>query len=351
MGKIDIIGKWDMDNFKWFIPTIKKVQGRSLAIVNYSPVICNPNMANDYIVFCTGSRVENFSHDAKTASSKKENMQYAINYFENIHKNTYIKMILLDADAPLKESGRKISSYIDILANNRKSNSVNLIGFSKGGVMCFDMIKILKSPHTLQKTNLFTVATPFSGTVFGSPQLIYEKLNQYFYNLIGNTNIARIISKTLMPIYNTISSNSHMDYDIAIPGSIPESLMDFYDPTLIKNIFSNENINAVKKLMSYKNIYSGIDEDTLKECFKNRDFLGIALCLLNYIIFDKPADGLVDLDSQKSIERYYKGISTSTISSTTHSLFSNPRAFHELLWIINDTIDETNEKKVYILKK
>ena len=351
MSKVDIMGKWDIENEVWFVPESNKAKGRSLAIANYEPIINSGLDSNDYLIICIGFRLENVSINKKTISDKQYNINQIINYFEKTHKNIYIKCVLFDSDAPLKESGRKLGQYIDSLAAQPNTNSINIIGFSKGGVMCFDMTKSLKSGFCLQKTNLFTIATPFTGTLFASPKLLFEQLNEGIQTRTGNQYLSNAVTEVLKPIYGMVSSNSHMDYDIAIPHSIPEELLDFYDPSLIENIFAKENLLAIKQLLTYRNIYTGITKSTLKECLQNRDLLGVGLCLLNDIIYDEPADGFITLNSQQAVEQYFENIATSTLYSTTHSVFSNPRALTTICSIVNDTIDETDEKKAYILKK
>ena len=43
----------------------------------------------------------------------------------------YLKLFLLDADAPLVEQSKLLASYIEFLASLPNTNSINLVGLSK----------------------------------------------------------------------------------------------------------------------------------------------------------------------------------------------------------------------------
>lgn len=92
--------------------------------------------------------------------------------------------------------------------------------------MCFYVPSFYRI-ESFKKLNLYNVATPYNGTKFASPTILYPKIKNYILNLLGDTPVARTIYSKLIKIYESISSNSHMNYDIAVPGGISEVLNTF----------------------------------------------------------------------------------------------------------------------------
>ena len=156
-------------------------------------------------------------------------------------------------------------------------------------------------------------------------------------------------NKKLINFYEGISSNSHMDYDIAIPGGIPESKKHVYDESLIRDIFSNNNVDAVKKLNSFKNFLTGIDSNTLKEAIATMNFTGIGLCILNDLFFEKKSDGMIYVSSQQQVDDIV-GIKSYRLVSAHHDVSSNPRVMNDVLSVVDDTIGEFDEKQKRLIK-
>jgi len=352
MGTIDIISKWDLEKNIWNTTPLYNDLGRSFAFGEYKRIINNPNYKFDYIIIANGSRVEDHSKDSINIKEKEVSINKIINYFKNFNRNTIIKLFLMDADAPIKEDAILFANYIDNLSILPNTNSINIIGISKCGAMLFNTPKHFKNPSSFTKTNLYTIATPFEGTKLASPKFFYPEIERLIISHLGYTNLSNLVSKSLIAFYESISSNSHMDYDIAHLGGIPENKLQFYDESLIKYMFSNDNLDSITKLNSYKNLVTGIDQKTLKEAFKNMDFIGIGLCILNDLFFNKKSDGMVTISSQRIIESKINlpDFKSHILTSAHHNVTGNNRILNDILYLVNDTIEEQIEKTNYKTK-
>lgn len=140
-----------------------------------------------------------------------------------------------------------------------------------------------------------------------------------------------------------------MDYDIAIPNGIPSSKFEVYDESFIKNIFSDSNTKSIKKIMSFKNIVTGIDNNTLKEAIKTMNFTGIGLCILDDLFFENKSDGMVYTKDQRIVEDILN-IKSYKLKSSHHDVNSNIRVVNDVLSIVDDTIEESNEKRLILTK-
>ena len=149
----------------------------------------------------------------------------------------------------------------------------------------------------------------------------------------------------MIEIYEYLCSNSHMDYDIAVPGEIPQERTYLYDKSFIKDIFDKKNIDALKHINSFTNITTGIDANTLPEAIKTFNINGIGLCLMDELLFDKPSDGMVRVKDQKAIESVIETDSIN-LQSSHHDVYSNNRTYSEVLDIVDDIIQEYDEKKL-----
>jgi hypothetical protein len=136
-----------------------------------------------------------------------------------------------------------------------------------------------------------------------------------------------------------------MDYDIAVPGEVPQERRYLYDASFIRDIFDKKNIDGVKRINSFTNITTGIDENTLPEAIRTINVTGIFLCFLDELVFDKNSDGMVRVKDQKAVEKPL-GIDSIKLPSAHHDVYSNNRTYNEVLDIVDDTIDEYNEKKL-----
>lgn len=349
MGKIDVLAKWNSDTATWNKEPNFKLFGRSFAIANYEDII-NNNGKIDYIIITHGSRVEDHSKDFFNIKEKEAGIKNIINHYKQCNKNYSIKLFLMDADAPIIEDAKLFAKYIEHLAALPATNSINVIGLSKCSVMNFYVPRFFKNRHTFKKVNLYNTATPYEGTKLASPLIFYPEVKKVISLKIHNEKIANLIYKKMINIYENISSNSHMDYDIAIPGGIPESKKDVYDPSLIANVFCSDNIEAIKKLTSFRNILTGIDSNTLKESISTMNFSGVGLCILDDVFFDHKSDGMVYVDSQRKVESVLD-IKSDKLISAHHDVNSNKRVINDLLWIVDDTIAEFDEKHIKKLAK
>ena len=347
MGTIDIFAKWDLEKNVWIQSDNLKDIGRSFAIASYKRII-NDNGKINYIIIDQGSRVEDHSKDFSTIKETEVRIDNVISHYERCNGNYDIKLFLMDADAPIIEDAKLFANYVDYLASLSDTNSVNIVGLSKCSVMNFYVPRFFKNRETFKKTNVYNIASPYEGTKFASPKIFYPEIERYVASKVSNEKLAQNISDKLVGIYEGISSNSHMDYDIAIPGGIPDERIHLYDENFIKNVFCHDNVEAVKRLNSFKNILTSIDSEVRKEAIITGNLYGIALCLFDKMFFDGKSDGMVYTSSQRKVEDVLD-IKSYSIKSH-HDVNSNIRAFNEVLGIVDDTIDEYDDKMKVMTK-
>ncbi len=349
MGKIEVIGKWNLKENNWQEESLDIAKGRSFAFANYETIVNGDDDKIDYIIFAHGSRVEDHSRDFVNIKESKAGVNNIINYFKSSKKNIVIKLFLMDADAPIKEDAKLLAKYIDSLSLLPNTNSVNLMGLSKCGAMSFYVPKYFETLESFRKTNIYTVAAPFEGTKLASPKIFYPEVRALVKSKLGDNKLSALVAKEIISIYEGVSSNSHMDYDIAMQGGIPETKLHLYDETLIKDIFSSDNIDAILKVNSYKNLVTGIDDKTLSEALRTMNFAGIGLCLLDDWFFDKKSDGMVMTSSQRLVESKMpiKDFRSHILTSAHHDVSGNPRIASDISHIIEDTIDEQNDREKY----
>lgn len=356
MGTIDIFAKWDLEKNDWSQSDNLKDIGRSFAIASYKRII-NDNGKINYIIIDQGSRVENHSKDFSTIKETEVRIDNVIRHYERSNGNYDIKLFLMDADAPITEEAKLFANYVELLASLPDTNSVNIIGLSKCSVMNFYVPRFFKNSETFKKTNVYNIASPYDGTKFASPKIFFPEIKSvveyYFrkYNLL-NFDTEEIEKKLYSFLtknaYEGISSNSHMDYDIAIPGGIPDERIHLYDENVIKNVFCTDNVEAVKRLNSFKNILTSIDSSVRIKAIMTGNLFGIALCLFDKIFFEGKSDGMVLTSSQRKVEDVLD-IKSYSIKSH-HDVNSNIRAFNEVLGIVDDTIDEFDDRNKSLVK-
>ena len=347
MGTIDIFAKWDLEKNEWVQSSDLKDRGRSFAIASYKRII-NDNGKINYIIIDQGSRVEDHSKDFSTIKKTEVRIDNVISHYERCNGNYDIKLFLMDADAPIIEDAKLFANYVDYLASLPYTNSVNIVGLSKCSVMNFYVPRFFKNSETFKKINVYNIASPYEGTKMASPLIFYPEIERYVASKVSNEKLAQNISDKLVGVYEGISSNSHMDYDIAIPGGIPDEKLHLYDENFIKNVFCTDNVVAVKRLNSFKNILTSIDSEVRKEAIKTLNFQAIALCLFDKMFFDGKSDGMVYTSSQRKVEDVLD-IKSYSIKSH-HDVNSNIRAFNEVLGIVDDTIDEYDDKMKVMTK-
>ena len=353
MGVIDVKGKWDLNNNNWHENVSYYSRGKSFAFVNYEKIINNEKEGIDYLIFAYGTRVDHCSKDFMTVKESYMSIDNVISYYKKLNKNIVVSLFLIDADAPIIEDAKKIAEYTDNLSISPNTNSINLIGISKCGAMMFNTPKFFKNEASFRKTNVYTIATPFTGTKLASPNLFYPEVERFIISKLGKNKLSNIIYRELIKIYEMVGSNSHMDYDISTLGGITGNKEKLYDESFIKNMFSKDNIDAISKVSNYKNLVTGIDDKTLKEAIMTKNFSGIGLCILNKLFFDGKSDGMVTIDAQKEVEKQ-EGmdlLKSHLLVSSHHDIASNDRVFENVLYLLNDTIDEHNEKVKHYSKK
>lgn len=341
MGKIEIIGKYNLYDNNWIYGN-NESNDISLAVANYEPIRNNDSDKYDYIIYCYGSRVENHSKDAINIKEKKAYVNNILNYFKTKKHNVIVKFIMLDRDAPLKEDGVILADYINGLCNRADCNSINILGYSKGGVMFFDMIKHINKKNRV-KINLYNAATPYMGTKMASPKILYKDVKGFINGHISNKDLANKIYAYLINFYESISSNSHMDYDIAIEDGIPEDRLDKYDDTLIKYLLLQDNIDAIKSINRFENFTTGINDDTLKRAIMTANFTGIGMCLIDDMLMGKNSDGFVHTSSEEAISNYLD-VNNKHIKGAHHDLMSDNLYYNEILYNINENLIEDREK-------
>lgn len=349
MGKIHTQGKWSLQEEKWILNPDEKLWGRSFALAQYDKIINNEKDKINYVIIAPGSRVEDFTKDFKTIKEKKVRIDNVLNYFSKQNANYEVLLFLMDADAPIIEDAKLLANYIDSLAALPDTNSINIIGLSKCSTMSFYIPSFFKNVESFKKTNLFNIAAPYVGTKLASPLVFYPEVKKFITAKIGDNKLSNLIYNNLINFYESISSNSHMDYDIAIPNGIPEEKFAVYDKNFIENIFSLENINSVKSLNNFKNFVTGIGKNTLKEAIKTMNITGIGLCLLNDLFFDGKSDGMVYTQDQRKVEEHIN--LRSYFLASHHDVNSNTKAFNEVLDYVEDTIEESNELEAFAKRK
>ena len=341
MSEIVNIAKWDLAKREWRYFDFGEERGRSFSLVDYDCSFDDEKI--DYLIFIDGTRVEDHSKDCRTISIKAAGVDKIIDFFDRRNKNVLVKLLLMDADAPIVEESKLLARYMDYVLGNKNISSMNVIGLSKGGALAFNTPKYLVEEDSYNKTNIYTVATPFDGTKIASPKVFSDELRVIIESRFGDGKFANFIYEKIISFYKKISSNSHMYYDIASRGSMPLEYKNLYDPSFIDNIFSDENMEAIQKIRSYKNIVTGIDNNTLKESISNFDFIGVGLCFLNELFFDGKSDGLVPCASQRIIEEKILNFNSEVLESSCHTVTRNSRVMDQLLRIVDEQIDLSHD--------
>lgn len=348
MGQIRGIAKWDLKSSNWRKIETQEDRKKALSIVTYGDII---NDESDdgfhYILLADGYRVENVSKDTQTVNDRKDGIKNVISFFEKKKANYRIELLLVDNDAPLREDGKYFASYIDSLAMSDRVKSINYVGFSKCGAIGFDMIKYIKTVKGLAKTNIYSVSSPYTGTIVASPKIIEREAKLIVEAKLGKNAFSKRVLNALLNFYRGLLSNSHMDFDIAIPGGVEEKYKDRYDDSFLREIFSPSNIHASFMPNHYQNICTVITEKTAKEILKKGDIVGIGLLLMNELFFDEPSDGLVPLSAQRSIEPHINTTNSSSnlLIPSPHGVLEHPFA-DDLLSAVETTIEE----KPYIMR-
>jgi hypothetical protein len=342
VDKIEVLGKFSLEKKDWY----NDLESRkiSLSLANYDEIKNIDSDSYNYIIYSYGSRLEDHSPDGFNIKNNQANVDKILNYYNGKNCNIKVKFIMLDKDAPLREDGILLAQYINNLCLDSKCNSINIIAYSKSGVMFFDMIKYLNH-ECYKKINLYNVATPYTGTKMASPKFIYKDIETFINSHIFNEYLSNKVYNALISFYESISSNSHMDYDIALPGGVLDDRLDKYDESFIRSLLVDDNISVIKMLNRFSNYTTGIDDSTLRRALRTCNFNGVGMCLINDILMGKNSDGFVHTLSEEEISKYIN-VDNKYIKGAHHDLTSDSLYFNQVLSDMCDDILEDNEKKL-----
>ena len=337
MGVIQVISKYDLDNNAWKLASNKE-RFRSLAMAHYIPVINSSNKDINYIIIAYGSRVEDNSKDSINIKEKKSNIAKVIKYFSNNSNSNYIiNFVMLDADAPLMEQSKQLALYIDDIASNENVKTINMLGQSKCGAMNMYIPRYFNNPRSFDVTNIYNISTPYNGTLLASPLIFYPMVEELCKTKLGDNGAAKSLYKNAIKLYESISSNSHMDYDIAQKDGVPSDRLNKYDDKFVKNIFSDENIYALKNIRSFNNFITHIDEETMSHAYKTGDVVTIGLYLIDKWFFNKESDGLVKTSDQHLVEEY---LDVDSINLSSSHMITTSKDFYKILDSINENVEK-----------
>ena len=154
--------------------------------------------------------------------------------------------------------------------------------------------------------------------------------------------LAEKVYNSIINYYENISSNSHMDNDIARDNGVLEKYSDKYDPNFIRNMFDIPNISAIKRINHYQNIQTGIDDKTLLESIKKGDFISVGLCIIDEYLINEISDGFVEVSSQEAVEDKIEKDNI-RFNSTTHNVIKSKTEMDKLMQILEDNLLETKD--------
>lgn len=343
MGKIDVISKWNLANGTWETAS-NDVRGRSFAFSNYDPIVNSSLRDVNYIIFSWGNRVEDLSKDTINIRNYKGQISRILGYLKKYSTVNYeVIYYMLDADAPLVEDAKKIAELVDELSSHTNTSSINIMGHSKCGAINMYIPSFFKNERSFDLTSIYNISTPYNGTLLASPLIFYPKVKDLVVSKFGNNEFSNKVYNGLINLYESISSNSHMDYDIAKNGGIPTEWFNKYDDSFIKNILSDANINALKQVKNFMNFTTGINEDTFSDSLIHGDIVSIGLCLLDCWFFEEKSDGLVQTSDQKIIEDY---LSIKSIDLDSSHRLGTSKEFYKVLNAVSKNAEESHFERL-----
>ena len=295
----------------------------------------------DYILFAYGNRAENVTHDGTHPIERRDYCQRIADYFRSKGKNVLIESVLLDKDSPLSIETMLIAGYLDDIASEETLDTINVIGHSKCGAMAFNLPKYFQNEDSFKKTSITTTATPYKGCLMATPTIFLSKVKAII-NAQLPPPLNKVVFNSLKNYYNSISSGSHMDNDIALPGYVAEH----YDPSFIADMFDIKNISAINKVRKFRNFTTRVDDGTLIKYLKKRDFTSVGMCLIDKFFMDEPTDGFIEIDSQESVNYHFDHPSIH-IPSTTHYFLTHPDEMAVVLDTVNSDIDDYKEREAF----
>ena len=345
MGVIKYASKWDLKSQSWTEPT-KVSKPRSFGVAthmsDYDIIKNSKDRGINYIFVCYGTRIEDSSKASKKISNNTFYINKMVKFFkENSENNYVIRFVMLDADAPLIEDARKLAGFIDELAKGKDTSSINIIGHSKCGAMNMYIPSFYKNPRSLALTNLYNVSTPYVGTLIASPLIFYPEVKKLVVTRFGKNKLSDSIYESLIKFYESICSNSHMDYDIAKKDGVPEEKSDRYDKYFVQEMFSKENIEAINKVGGFYNFTTKFSKDTIPEALSKADYITVGLNLLDKWFFDCESDGFVKTYEQRIVEEH---LDVSSVNlSASHFLYNNDE-YKKVFECIDNTVENSFQR-------
>ncbi len=338
MGTVIPIKKWNLDTNEWDKAIRTEDRLNAFSVAAYEDIV-NTMRSNKfhYILVASGYRVGNLTNNPKKISDRKNNMNKVINFFSSKRGNYRIEQILVDRDAPLREQSEAIALYIDELARQKQVSSISFLGFSKCGAIGVDMLKYFMDPRSFIKTHIYSISTPYTGSLIASPLLIERRIKEILESRFGKNEATKMLQKKLMRIYYANFSNSHMDLDIALPNGVKRCMEEVYDESFLKNLFSRENMEKIRLVNSFLNICTCITSEVRTGAVKSADFTTLGLCLLDEYLQKGESDGIVTLKSQQEITSHSKV--RELIIPTSHNSLGNEYGRTMILKEVSKNID------------
>ncbi|MDE6141020.1 MAG: hypothetical protein K2G03_00310 [Bacilli bacterium] len=342
--EVNSVKKWDNTISSWRDIESPKEKGIALSTVTYGKIRNNESNGRHYVLIADGCKVNDFSLRGETLELATNGAINVLNYFRNKNENYVVEAVFMDLHAPHIEETKWLASYINELAKNPYVKTISFLGHSKCGVMAFHLLRYL-TPLSISKSYIYSVSSPYTGALLATPCFLRQEFQRVVESKLGKCLLADMVVESLMGIYNMKFSNSQLDFDISIPGGLPDDVMERYDPSFIGNVFSKENVSLVEKGVHWQNICTAVDNNTLREVMKANDILGLGFCILNEFLFEGKSDGLVSLASQKAVEKQFMDDhSQSKIIYSTHFVYKIPKFTNELLDVVDDNIKRLSYK-------
>ena len=342
MGKIKIIKKYDLNTSAWRDALTLDEQKKAFAIASYKEIKHKDEDSYNYIIVADGCKVEDraISPDCTHIQNSSFGISNIMNYFNKKDDNYRIRLIMVDIDGPHVDESIWLAKYINKLSLREDVKTINYLGFSKCGVMGLNLIKYLNK-EALLKTRVYSISSPYTGSILASPIYLKQECKKILSSILGENIITDKIVEELLKVHFNIFTDSHMDYDISLPGGISKDAMNRYDPRFLENIFSEENISAAHRVAHWQNICTHITDKTKREIIRSGNLMNIGFCIINKYLYNKMSDGIVPLKSQKTVERYFDDEHrTSKVIAAPHSIMFTSSYVNPLLDIVDGNMSD-----------
>lgn len=316
----------------------------------------NPNVDFEYFIFLDGMRAENYSKKGTSIGNSGWGTQNYLTELEERAERFKVLSVLLDKDAPLDSQTKLLANKINKLKEMEHCKKITVLGISKCGTMVADLLHHLNDTN-LDRLNLLAALPPYLGTIYASPNILYNKVDETIGKVPDNLlkrvipNLQKIkptqkqflsqkqgakFTKILKDIHWNLFSQSHMDYDISLLGEngVPDEHKDKYDENYLKNLFNEEALSRLRQV-KFTNITTTCSNRTLENSLKTLNVTAFMLYLSSRVLFDEPSDGMVTLHSAQEIERVCeeKGIPITTlhIKDGHHDISGDSRIVKEIM--------------------